>query len=326
IQDVLRTGLKALLGDRAQPLPVQERVRAGFLLGGIGDSRFPVGLDDCRNKLQQRNEQFGQSTGYWCYVRPGIYRIGGWEENEASADITLPPFWIAQFPITIAQYAPFVEDGYSDAAKHYWTSNGWQWKQDRQRAEPLFWGDEGYSAANQPLIGVTCYEAMAYAAWLSEQLHEVLPADYAIRLPTEAEWEAAAAYDTAMQRRLYPWGDEEPTTEYAIYDAAGFNNPVPVGCCVAGRAVCGALDLAGNVWEWTVSNADHYPEKSQVQMGDVPSGEFIVPSRGGAYFQSSTGVRCGARLRNRPNNDLGNDGFRVVVAPRSRTNVLNTAS
>jgi formylglycine-generating enzyme required for sulfatase activity len=245
-----------------------------------------------------------------------VYKIGGWETDEPAADVSLSPFWIARFPITVAQFAPFVEQGYSAEAERWWTPEGWKWRNQRDRLAPWGWDDPAYSGANQPVIGVTWYEATAFCAWLSEQFAVALPRGYVLRLPSEAEWEAAAAYDAQMQRRTYPWGEAEPTTELAIYDASGLQRPAPVGCCPAGAAACGALDLAGNVWEMTTSSVKAYPAQSGVIKEDFTPRDFDVPFRGGSYYQNSTSVRCGARLRNPPGYvGIGSLGFRIVLAP-----------
>ncbi|MEI8166449.1 MAG: SUMF1/EgtB/PvdO family nonheme iron enzyme, partial [Chloroflexales bacterium] len=249
-----------------------------------------------------------------CYVRAGAYRIGGWAAKEPEATITLPAFWLARYPITVAQYAPFVAEGYGEDAEHWWTKEGWQWKQSgTPTMQPWGWNDPQYNGSNQPVIGLTWYEATAYCAWLSAQ---VAAQGYEFRLPTEAEWEAAAAYDAQMQRRNYPWGSDEPTPERAIYDVSKLGRPAPVGCCPSGAAACGALDLAGNVREWTTSSYKGYPAQSgTLEKGFTPD-DYDVPLRGGSYNSNSTDVRCGARLRDHPvviNLNLG--GVRVCAAP-----------
>ncbi|MEI6779062.1 MAG: SUMF1/EgtB/PvdO family nonheme iron enzyme, partial [Chloroflexales bacterium] len=200
----LTTSLAGVVEGTA--LPVADRLRAGTWLGDLNDPRIPVTTEQWRTELAQRNEHFGQPTSYWCSVRPGTYEIGGWKKGEPSADVTLPPFWIARYSITVAQYAPFVAEGYGSSAEQWWTPEGWRWK--KKRTEPWGWGGTEYRGANQPVIGVTWYEATAFCAWLTERLEGALPKDYVMRLPTEAEWEAAAAYDAHMQRRNYPWGNE----------------------------------------------------------------------------------------------------------------------
>jgi formylglycine-generating enzyme required for sulfatase activity len=323
--DALETRLRdALLPLLAKPDPailLPLRVEAGEALGRLGDPRFPVDLADWRGELTGRSEAFGQSSGYyWCYVPNGRYQIGGWEPKQPSASIQLPPLWIARYPITVAQYAPFVAEGYGKDAERWWMPEGWKWK--GKRTAPTFWGYSDYSGANQPVIGVTWYEATAYCSWLTEQLQDVLPKDYVVRLPTEAEWEVAAAYDTQMQRRIYPWGEDELTPERAIYNESNVGRPAPVGCCPSGAAACGAMDMVGNVWEWTTSHYERYPDQSAEVIADFKQSkdftfdEMVVPLRGGGWGDNETNVRCGARGRARPGDvGLGYWGFRVCVSP-----------
>jgi formylglycine-generating enzyme required for sulfatase activity len=160
------------------------------------------------------------------------------------------------------------------------------------------------------VIGVTWYEATAYCAWLTEKLQLD---GYAVRLPTEAEWEAAASFDGSPERRPYPWGEEEPTPKRAIYDQSKIGRPAPVGCCPSGAAACGALDLAGNVWEWTASSHKGYPAQSGMLQKDFTDAD--VPVRGGSWYDESSFVHCGVRDRYHPDYYLFR-GVRVCVSPR----------
>jgi formylglycine-generating enzyme required for sulfatase activity len=113
-----------------------------------------------------------------------------------------------------------------------------------------------------------------------------------VRLPTEVEWEAAAR---GGDDRLWPWGDEPPDPARATF-AAGIGNPSPVGLHPAGAAPCGALDMAGNVCEWTSDGA----------------------VRGGSYLSGPDELRCSARLPTHPEARDQYIGFRVVaVDPRA---------
>jgi formylglycine-generating enzyme required for sulfatase activity len=250
-------------------------------------------------------------------VRPGTYQIGGWEEGKESADHDLPASWIARYPVTVAQYRVFIDDG-GYQQQDYWTPEGWEWRQENNRTQPWGWDYSEYSSPNQAVIGVTWYECMAFCSWLTACVGD---AGYEIRLPTEAEWEAAAAYDEEMQRRTYPWGEDEPTPEHAIFaDDQGnkLGAPAPVGVCPAGAAACGALDLGGQVWEWCRSSHGAYPQGANAGQPEFKRDDSDVPLRGGSWYDKRTSVRCAARYRVNPGNWYDLYGFRVLLSPRVR--------
>jgi iron(II)-dependent oxidoreductase len=124
-------------------------------------------------------------------------------------------------------------------------------------------------APHQPVVFVTWYEAEAWCRWAGR------------RLPSEAEWEAAAvglpADDgsrLAELRHRWPWGEEPPTSARANLDDA-FDGPVDVAACGAGDSAFGCRQMIGNVWEWTASEflpfagfaADPYQDYSQPWFG-----------------------------------------------------------
>ncbi len=318
IEHPLRSAIVDLLATPDSGVVLADRLAAARVLADLGDPRFPVTLAQWRDDLIQRNDDFGTPHGYWCAIRPGSYRIGGWQDNNASADITLPAVWIARYPLTVAQYRAFIAAGGYDC-QEYWTPNGWQWRQERKRTQPYLWDDIRFSSPNQAVIGVSWYEAMACCAWLTTMLADVLPAGYVMCLPSEAEWEAAAAYDASMQRQTYPWGEDEPTPEHAIFADKPDNRlgaPAPVGVCPAGAAACGALDMAGNVWEWCSSSHAAYPAQSDAAAKDFTPFEGVVPVRCGSWYENATNVRFWARGWGDPIfYDFGR-GFRLLLAPR----------
>jgi formylglycine-generating enzyme required for sulfatase activity len=307
--------------DTAPTALPARRVRPNLVETASGRLSIPISAEQWRDELTQLSTVFGDRSGdplpYFCYVQPGTYRIGGWERGKEHADIKLPEFWIARVTVTNAQFAPFVREGYGLGARRWWTPNGWTWKQEAKRTQPWHWNERPYNDPDQPVIGVTWYEATAYCAYLAEQLVHRLPDGYSLRLPSEAEWEVAAAYDAQRQRRSYPWGEEAPTVRHAVFDQSKRVSAATIGSCPEGAAACGALDLAGNVWEPCLSSYAAYPQRSQVGQKDFTVGKSDIPWRGGTWYSIETYVRCGARYYGLPNYDFNYyDGFRIVVAPR----------
>ena len=285
LQRELRAGLVALLADQAQPLPVAERVRAG-------DPRVPVTLDEWRRELAKIER--GDISGYFCRVEAGTYTIGSADDDpDAKADekpqhqVTFDaPFWIARYPVTNDQWQLWVGDG---GGKASYAAN-----------------DTNLNIPNQPVVGVSWDMCNDFCAWLCQWL------DVEVRLPSEHEWESAAR---GGDSRRYPWGPEWIADHAATAEdreTRGAQYTVPIGCYPAGAAPCGALDMAGNVWEWTASVWQAYPgaEKAFTEK------DWQV-LRGGGWNSTRDRVRCGARSWDYPSGGYDGYGFRLVVAPRS---------
>ncbi|GAA2099053.1 ergothioneine biosynthesis protein EgtB [Microlunatus panaciterrae] len=205
----------------------------------------------------------GTSTDPWAY-----------DNERPSRAVFLPPYWIDTTPVSVGAYRSFVEDGGYDDAR-WWSTGGWEWRCRSGKRAPAFWFQEGESwqrrrfgvveplPDDEPVQHVCWFEAEAYARWAGR------------RLPSEAEWEKAASWDPATgTKRRFPWGDQPPSAEYANLGQARFR-PSPVGSFPAGASAVGALQLLGDVWEWTASDfTSHpgfcmfpYPEYSEVFFG-----------------------------------------------------------
>lgn len=180
-------------------------------------------------------------------------------DNEGPAhDVELAPFFIDVHPVTNGTYLEFLEAGGYDDPTH-WSDEGWAWRQEEGLAAPKYWtlDDDGWSERfmdrvveldpQRPVCHVCYWEADAYARWAGK------------RLPTEFEWETAAAWDPEVgQSRLYPWGDDSPSPFRANLDALVFET-TPVGAYPSGVSPMGCWDMMGNVWEWTSTDFHGYP-------------------------------------------------------------------
>jgi len=294
IQRDLRRGLVTLLHDRSQPLPVADRVRSGFLLGALGDPRYPVTLAAWEHAIRHAQGVAPTDTSadvppYLCCVPAGTYTIGSDADDPDARDgerplhqITLTTsIMIARYPITNAQWRVWE---HADQQRTYFAT-------DRRVNHP-----------NQPVVGISWHMATAFCAWLSARL------GLTVRLPTEYEWEAAAR---GGDTRRYPWGDAESDDGAATQEdatARGWSYTVPVGCYPAGAAPGGALDMAGNVWEWTADPWRSYPGTPHPVTDPI-----VRVLRGGAGNQEQVVARCAARLREPPYMGGQFYGFRVVV-------------
>ena len=161
--------------------PAQSRVNAGDALGQIGDGR--EGVSSLEPLLIP--------------ITKDLTFLMGDDKQE----VTVPaPFAIAMYPVTNAQYRFFIEDGgYTEQRwlEKCWTTEGRNYRQENRWTQPRFWDNAAYALPNQPVVGVSWYEAAAYAHWLAAKTGK------AYRLPTEAEWERAARHTDG---RTYPWG------------------------------------------------------------------------------------------------------------------------
>lgn len=180
-------------------------------------------------------------------------------DNERSAHkVYLDTYSIDRYPVTCKQYRIFMEaDGYKNP--QWWSEAGWEWLHREQATKPLYWEDNP-AWYNNPVWGVSWYEAQAYAKFAGK------------RLPTEAEWEKAASWDEkSKRRRIYPWGDKQPTPEHCNHNNI-HSQTTSVNAYPSGQSAYGLYDTLGNVWEWTASWFDgyqgfqHYPYKGYSQV------------------------------------------------------------
>lgn len=184
---------------------------------------------------------------------------------------------------------------------------------DQQFTLPDYWNDPAFNVPSQPVVGVCWFEARAYCRWLSAQTGQ------SFRLPTEAEWEAAAR---GQENRRYPWGNAIDATD-CNYLESKLRRTVPVG--VFPQSDTPALiqekqtehvalsDMAGNVWDWTSSCYIPYPYQSDDGREDA-EGEEARVLRGGSWYDNPGSVRASVRYGLRPGSRDGFIGFRVLCS------------
>lgn len=191
------------------------------------------------------------------FVPEGSFEMGAararfaYDNERPARALFVPAFRVARVPVTNGEFARFVAEGGYER-REFWTEEGWQQREKENWTRPLYWRREGAAGwaercmfeevalrTDHPVTGISWYEAAAYARFAGK------------RLPTEAEWEKAAAWDGARKRR-YAWGDEEPSDALCNFDLRRWGT-TPVGSFPAGASRYGCLDMSGNVWEWTAT-------------------------------------------------------------------------
>lgn len=218
-------------------------------------------------------------------------------DNERNAHVVdLPDFLIDATPVTNEAYLRFVEDGGYER-EELWEPAGWEYIKEEGIASPKHWYqpephswwterfgfDEPLNPA-APVVHVSWYEADAYARWAGK------------RLPTEEEWEKTASWDLQTgTRRLYPWGDEEPTpaNARANLDQLAFET-AEVGAYPEGASAYGALGMIGDVWEWTASDLYAYPGFEAFpyrEYSEVFFGPGFKVLRGGSWATRPVAIR-----------------------------------
>jgi len=250
-------------------------------------------------------------------VEGGEFDMGSDDETAGEDErpvhtVHIDAFYIGVFEVTNAEFNDFVEDGgYENEL--YWFAGGFD-----ERSLPEFWDNPDFNGSDFPVVGINWYEASAFCRWLTDNT------DDTYRLPTEAEWEKAAA---GPMSQLYPWGwTSGISSRMANYINSGEpydNGPTPVGFfdgflkgdfeTHSNASPYGAYDMSGNAWEWCSDwyGADYYSQSPGQNPQGPSEGEFRV-MRGGSWGSPPEFLRCAKRERQPPMQRLNRIGFRCV--------------
>jgi formylglycine-generating enzyme required for sulfatase activity len=308
---------QALLRAMRSPLGLTaaERAQAGNALARLGDPRFdaarlylPAEADlgfihipaDPHFKMGARQKDFERVMQV---IKVEKESQKDWRDETNDAPTPTQAFYIARYPVTTAQWRAYVED--------------------KRRRDPTFTvGDEDSlrGTANHPAIYASWHEAMAYCAWLTEQIKtlkvfqtfrvcELLRSgQWHITLPSELEWEVAAR---GGNDSIFGFGDA-PDAQKANFDESRIGGTSAVGCFAPNAFGC--VDMIGNVWEWTRSKYAPYPYHSDDGRESL-NGDDQRVLRGGSWVDGHRDARVACRGRYSPVNRNSLSGFRVVCAP-----------
>lgn len=211
------------------------------------------------------------------------------EDEMPQQTLMLPSFYIDQTPVTNAEYKRFI-DAHPEQAVPFLDNvlaRSFNWNKSTRTFPD---GRDQY-----PVVLVTWQDAAAYCKWAGK------------RLPTEAEWEKAAR---ASDGRLWPWGNEWDASK-ANTAEQGKGDATPVGQYPAGASLFGALDMVGNVWQWTSSLDKLYPYTPDDGREDAHKPGMRI-TRGGAWLFGAAVTRTATRSRFDPSGVSLSIGFRCA--------------
>jgi len=241
--------------------------------------------EEAKHKIDtSSNTIIGKDGAEMVLIPAGEFLMGS---NDGSSDkkpvhtVYLDAFYIDKYEVTNAQYKKFM-----DATGH---------------KAPNYWNDSRFNDPKQPVVGVSWYDAKAYADWAGK------------RLPTEAEWEKAAR--GGLVGKKYPWGDKI-THDDANYEGTGGKDiwvyPSPVGSFAPNGY--GLYDMAGNVLEWCADwyDGNYYKVSPKENPKGPASGNWRV-FRGGSWFDDVHNLLRVASRDNDVPTGMGDDvGFRCA--------------
>jgi formylglycine-generating enzyme required for sulfatase activity/predicted nucleic acid-binding Zn-ribbon protein len=226
-------------------------------------------------------------------IPAGKFTMGsdtGEMDERPSHNVSLSAYYISKHPVTNKEYKRFVDEAGHDVPY-----------MDEEWAEPYNWKNGTYPAGkgDHPVVLVTYDDALAYCKWAGK------------RLPTEAEWERAAR---GQDGRTYPWGDHAPSNVLCNF-ASNERGTSNIGAYAAGASPVGALDMAGNVWEWCADSYDpgFYKQVNNTLDPLCNGATGLKVIRGGSWVNTANALRCTNRHSSKPDLRAAVIGFRTAL-------------
>ncbi len=235
------------------------------------------------HEARNRGELIGKDGAPAVLVPAGSFVMGD-DENSPRRDVYVDAFYMDQYEVTVSRYAKFLKATGNVGAPEEWETVDLQ------------------NGAELPVVGVDWHDADSYCRWAGK------------RLPTESEWEKAAR---GSDERKYPWGNDVPTPEHAIFGKP-YKNPVykdgvaAVGRHPKGTSPFGIHDLSGNVSEWV---ADWFAEgfsRADVRNPKGAEKGTVKAIRGGGWYDPPERLIIAKRWYANPDQRSDDLGFRCA--------------
>lgn len=304
-QELLVYDIKHLLADEYKPAEMRD---------------MPViqNSDDTEGEAEFAGGLFSLGAERAAHEHEGAF---AWDNEMPAHTVFVQDFALEKRLVTNAEFLEFMQDGGYDNYR-WWLSEGWEWRKTEHIEAPMYWERVGIGTDNitngawhirdyrglrpannrEPVTHISFYEASAFAKWRGK------------RLPTEAEWEKAALWNTqTATKQAFPWGEAAPDDFHGNFFENKLWCAVPAGAFPAGVSPSGCWQMAGDLWQWTTSDYAPYPGFT-TQFDEYNDKWFVNQKvlRGGSYATPRVSFRSTYRNFFHPSERWMTSGFRCA--------------